>query len=189
MVSSSSSSGFPMFSQHETSKFPVFSQHFLLEWILQMLRFIQVWQNGFRNDRGESLRITGNGDFMHKIFLCSSVFVCFHHQILGFHQPKTRLILQPWRLHAISLSLSIHNCTYEHYCQGDKEQLQLKQNDDLSQTNMGTLSKRTGEMKAISKALSSCCPMRSSSSISCHNAAVFQLPGGKTWQKTDLFEI
>jgi hypothetical protein len=39
---------------------------------------------------------------------------------------------------------------------------------------MGTLSKRTGEMKAISKALSSCCPMRSSSSISCHNAAVFQ---------------
>lgn len=75
---------------------------------------------------------------------------------------------------ACYLSLSIHNCTYVHYCQENKEQLQLKQNDDLSQTNMGTLSKRTGEMKAISKALSSCCPMRSSSSISCHNAAVFQ---------------
>lgn len=45
---------FQWFSQHETSKFPVFSQHFLLEWVLQMLRFIQVWQNRFRNDRGES---------------------------------------------------------------------------------------------------------------------------------------
>ena len=171
---------FQWFSQHETSKFPVFSQHFLLEWVLQMLRFIQVWQSGFRNDRGESMGIS-----------CTKmlVFVCFRlfsPANIGISQPKTRLILQTMKI-ACYLSLSIHNCTYVHYCQGNKEQLQLKQNDDLSQTNMGTLSKRTGEMKAISKALSSCCPMRSSSSISCHNAAVFQLPGGKTWQKNRSF--
>ena len=122
---------FQWFSQHETSKFPVFSQHFLLEWVLQMLRFIQVWQSGFRNDRGESMGIS-----------CTKmlVFVCFRlfsPANIGISQPKTRLILQPWRLHAISLS--IHNCTYVHYCQGNKEQLQLKQNDDLSQTNMGDI--------------------------------------------------
>lgn len=170
MVSSSSSSGFPSMRPPNFQYFPNISCS---------NEFCKCSASS-KSGRVVSGMIGANQWGFHaQKCLCSSAFVCFHQQILGFHNQKLGLFCNHEDC-MLSLSLSIHNCTYVHYCQGNKEQLQLKQNDDLSQTNMGTLSKRTGEMKAISKALSSCCPMRSSSSISCHNAAVFQLPGGKT---------
>ena len=129
MVSSSSSSGFPSMRPPNFQYFPNISCS---------NEFCKCSASS-KSGRVVSGMIGANQWGFHaQKCLCSSAFVCFHQQILGFHNQKLGLSCNHEDC-MLSLSLSIHNCTYVHYCQGNKEQLQLKQNDDLSQTNMGDI--------------------------------------------------
>ena len=124
---------------------------------------------------------------MHKnacVRLLSSVF---HQQILGFHNQKTRLILQPWRLHAISLSL--YTQLYI------RTLLPRKQGAASAKTKRWFVTNKHGghcrsELERwkpsarLSRLAAQCARLRPSPATM---QLFFQLPGGKTWQKKQIF--